>query len=882
MRVTQAHRLWGKNDLAKTGVTTSRSGRNLPGVAGAGDGLAESMAALPSVLLISVLSLGRADYVLRQLVELPGWLGKFSQRTGILCHIVVRNNDPRMSFAEVASRVAEIDGSIPLLRCTLITDVPNNGFGEGHNGNVALVPSDYVLILNDDIDFPHIGWLDDAWRMLLHDDNLACVAGEENPKHLNPGFGNGLLPEAPHLHALSYGEASILLCRRAALDRVGGFHADYAWAMCEDADLSLRFQQAGLRIAYLSMPHRHWRSSSFNTLPPPIKSSILEHNRAALFANWHDSLATGDIGRFEVFDVWSDGIGDVMCALPHLLARIGPLSAEQRRDIVVNTSHPELIEWLGLAGIRLMSVADLAQLRAQLRADGITTLRSTRQMNFSLPFNIHALMAGTLGIAPAGDSARADLAGLLRRLRLPPGLVPRPGAYCVVHLEFARDHEGRGLSPAATSRLLALCGALFDHIVLVGRECRLSADMCGADAASITDLQGALSLPQLAALVAHAGFFVGIDSFPAHLAQAAGVPAALVFGAVHPLTRSWNTSRLWPLTAALDCIGCYHTQLEPSVPFCMRRDQACMSALPSEAMEPVLRAMIEGRPHDWSAAELRLQGLQARLLRVARFHPAPPERLFRPAAAPNEQMSNMIYRMTEHMAELLRDQYQTSAMRQLHGRIHELESELFRHRVEADSAPHGLRATSALLPQSDAAGPRGTRILQLARLALTPTRCTIRISDQWIDIAADADDPQVLLPSINANGRVQLRLSFVIAAGDALQVYWASGEDSFSSENVRTVMGESVAVAASFMFDAVSGVPLRIRIDPTTGVGVSRLHGSLGGAFVLSDPSAAEPASPGQETIIVAATSSPDAETEPMRLQPRPPSRGAARRRSNV
>ena len=127
-----------------------------------------------------------------------------------------------------------------------------------------------------------------------------CVAATENPKYINPVFGNGVLPGAACPQNLTYAEASILLFRRRAYDALGGFSADFRWAMCEDSDLSLRVQQHGWRLAHISMPHQHWRSTSFNGLPGAIKSSILEHNRAALFANWRESLTTGRIGRFEV------------------------------------------------------------------------------------------------------------------------------------------------------------------------------------------------------------------------------------------------------------------------------------------------------------------------------------------------------------------------------------------------------------------------------------------------------------------------------------------------------------------------------------------------------------------------------------------------------
>ncbi len=790
-------------------------------------------------LLVSILSLGRPANVLRQLADLPAWLEELAVQIGIGSHIVVRNNDPACSFAEVAARVREVNALFADVTCTLVTDVPNNGFGAGHNSNIALAQSDFVLILNDDIGFPHMAWLAAAFSMLEHDETMAAVAAEENPRFVNPLFGNGVLPGSFHVQGLTYGEASILLLRRSALAAAGGFHADFAWAMCEDADLSLRLQQLGFTIGFIAMPHQHWRSTSFNSLPGPVKSSILEHNRAALFANWRDSFAAGRVGRYEVFDVWSDGMGDVLCALPHVMARIEPMTAAQRENVLVNTSHPELFSWLDLPGIRVQSEPDIMRLRSALVADGIATLRSTRETNFSLPFNIHTLLAGSLGLAQAGSSARTMLAACLAQLRPPPRMPQASGSVAVVHLEFDRSHEGRALPPAMMSRLLTLCGQVFDTVMLVGRERRLSPALAEAPTAQFIDLQGKLSLTQLAAVIARAGFFVGIDSFPAHLAQACGVPAALFFGAVHPLTRTWQAARVWPLQAALDCVGCYHGHLEVSVPFCMRRDQACTTELPDDAMRGVLQQMVAGRLYDWSEAELSLQALQSRLIKLEKFHPAPPERVFRGIAAANERVSNLIYQMADQMGELLRGQYQTSTVNALLGQVQELQSQVFSGRVLLDEARRkqgGGRADLLARTQET----ETTRILQLSRLTLEQVRCRIAVADQWIDVESFDDDPQLLLPVIRGSGgKVQLRLSCIAESHEALQIYWAFGDEPFTVENLRTIPANSSVVSVNLVLDVAEDKLLRIRIDPITGIGASRLHGSLGGVFALVETEAA-------------------------------------------
>jgi hypothetical protein len=427
----------------------------------------------------------------------------------------------------------------------------------------------------------------------------------------------------------------------------------------------------------------------------------------------------------------------------------------------------------------------------------------------------------------------ARFGAVLRDLALPRGGIRFvAGSYCVVHLEFNRNHEGRDLSAGVSAALLRLCGALFERIVLVGRERRLSADLFGGEA-DILDLQGSLSLSQLTAVVANARFFVGLDSFPAHVAQAAGVASTVFFGAVHPLSRVWDSAKAWPLTAALDCIGCYHTHLEPSVPFCMRRDVACTTGVQTTAMQAVLAGMVAGEAFAWAELRQRWQALQARLIKLARFHPAPPERLFRSHVVPNEDMSNLMYKVTEQVGALLRGHYHTSTVQALAAQTADLQAELYATRVALAAAQ---QCNIVKVGTAKALSPFTTQIIQLSSLALEPLRCRVQLAEQWIEADAFDDDPQISLPLLRGGGgNVQLRLSCVTEADDALQVYWAVNYAEFSPERVHTLPSAGGMQTAHLIFDIAEGDTLQIRIDPCTQSGRARLRGSLGGVFALID-----------------------------------------------
>jgi heptosyltransferase-3 len=83
--------------------------------------------------------------------------------------------------------------------------------------------------------------------------------------------------------------------------------------------------------------------------------------------------------------------------------------------------------------------------------------------------------------------------------------------------------------------------AVLDHLAQRGwsivltaapdaRERQLTDAMLGHAGARVIDLRGQLSLEELAAAIAGAGLFFGVDSVPMHMAAALGTPGVALFG----------------------------------------------------------------------------------------------------------------------------------------------------------------------------------------------------------------------------------------------------------------------------------------------------------------------------------------------------------------
>ena len=77
------------------------------------------------------------------------------------------------------------------------------------------------------------------------------------------------------------------------------------------------------------------------------------------------------------------------------------------------------------------------------------------------------------------------------------------------------------------------------------------------------NLRGRTTIAQLASVIEGADLFVGIDSFPMHVAQAVKTPGVCFFGAIDPKTRLIGDTIKPVVAQGLGCLGCHHRQPVP-------------------------------------------------------------------------------------------------------------------------------------------------------------------------------------------------------------------------------------------------------------------------------------------------------------------------------
>src|SRR3954469_713353 len=136
--------------------------------------------------------------------------------------------------------------------------VRSRGPAAARNTGLAACTTDYVAFLDSDV-VPRRGWLE---ALLGHfcDPAVALVAprivGLREPQNLVARYEAGRSSldlgqrEAPVVPfgTVSYVPSAAIICRRAALDEVGGF--DETLKSGEDVDLCWRFIEAGARLRY--------------------------------------------------------------------------------------------------------------------------------------------------------------------------------------------------------------------------------------------------------------------------------------------------------------------------------------------------------------------------------------------------------------------------------------------------------------------------------------------------------------------------------------------------------------------------------------------------------------------------------------------------------
>lgn len=470
----------------------------------------------------------------------------------------------------------------------------NQGFGPTCNAGARFATSDYLIFLNSDTTVTQ-GWIRPIIR-LLNKDGVGIVgnlqlsrqrdreiiesAGSEwnwqssTFLHIGRNSYDGKIISNPFhttncptdIQAVQEREmvtGACLAIRKELFDEIGGFNTNYRIGYWEDSEMCMVVREKGYRIMYQPnsvIYHKGGHSGSGG-------HKYHKHNQRFFFNKW---VASGRIDKLvkakrsdspEVANIVLQrqaAHGDVLIA-----SAVAPALKQRYPDCKITfvTLCPEILEgnpWI----------------------DNITERANLVDRHGHLYFNLD--MAYEYRPKTNILEAYADLVGVKTedcKLFLQTNSVEGlPEKYTVFHAGHT-SWVGRNWSPMKFEILANKLRAEGHKIVCVGT---LADPRVGCD----LDLRGKTNIAQLAHVIKNASQFVGIDSFPMHIAQTFDVPGVCFFGSIHPHTRLISSKMLPVVAQGVGCLGCHHRQPTPCVAttFCETQFLDCINLVTVDHM----------------------------------------------------------------------------------------------------------------------------------------------------------------------------------------------------------------------------------------------------------------------------------------------------------
>ena len=454
----------------------------------------------------------------------------------------------------------------------------NEGFILRQNALARTVQTPFICILNNDVEVG-CDWIAPLLAALESDSGLAQVGPS------GPSLPIGL--DGQWSGRTEYIEGWCIFMRTELAKQFGPFDTRYQFAYFEDTDLSLRLQEFGYRIASVSAPLIHHRSRTRRIVREDV-DGYEARNRLVFEARWRYYLKRRSF-RYRCKIIRHGAHGDVLCLSP-------ALSALRRRwkqaFISVETRCPEMllghpdVDQLFLPG----DATPLDEWDIVWRLDGASECRQTLSLTDAF--------CEALGVRrEPGDVPQFFVSEHDRnRAR---SLIPNE-PFAVLHVGLTWPTKMWSLDSFRKFGL-RLQEDFGLRIVEVGddRTPPLWLDY---------DLRGRTGWKELGAVMERATVFIGIDSGPAHIAQALGTPAVLLFGPTSPArvlhgAASGTPSRVLPILASrLACLGCYDVHpIGAEFAYCPRGDHKCMTEITPDIVLDAVQRLVSGEevPYKW-------------------------------------------------------------------------------------------------------------------------------------------------------------------------------------------------------------------------------------------------------------------------------------------
>ena len=435
----------------------------------------------------------------------------------------------------------------------------NLGYIGGNNLLISKAKGDYIAVVNNDVEFRD-RWVESLIYELQHNLRIAQVGSHSENGFLRPdGIGTG---RAGQVGEQEYIEGWLFIIPRWVYDKFGLFD-DKNLKFCygEDSDFSLRLREVGYKIKTISLNVVHFGQATSKNIPEydhELRKGFFE-NHQYLKVRWAEYLEKRQFISKVLF-IRAGGLGDVLLATPVVRAvkRKFP-----KAKISFATSVPEVLQ-------------------GNLNIDEVVSMYGLQPNNYDLVVDLYYERTPKIHIVQAYlEQAGVESNDWSLDFQLKPEDVKfaaekfGSGQWVVIHT--GKTWVSREWSIDKWQQLVYQLQVEGYNIAEVGRGDTVRLEGISYSAC------GRVTVGQMAGLISQAKLFVGIDSLPAHIAQAVGTKSVVLYGAVDPKLRVVNSKLQTSVFADIECRGCHH-RLKPPVFHSVCKDGTadCMQRLETE------------------------------------------------------------------------------------------------------------------------------------------------------------------------------------------------------------------------------------------------------------------------------------------------------------
>jgi GT2 family glycosyltransferase/ADP-heptose:LPS heptosyltransferase len=477
---------------------------------------------------------------------------------------------PQNSKDVVVSAWTERKGELKGPIGKIIYNPENQGFGVSCNIGARNSTADYLIFLNaDTIVTP--GWLRPILRLIKKEDvgivgnmQLKSVNGKDiidsagsewdwndlsfihigrnsyNGKRVNPFSLNNCPKDIFETQEREMVTGACIAIRKSLFNEIGGFNPNYRISYWEDSEICMTVKELGYKIMYqpnsrIYHTGQHSKSGTHR---------FIEHNKSYFINKWVNS------GRIDSL------------VKSHRTNRLDIKNIVVRRqaahgDVLMAAAIAPAIKKMYPSCKLSFSTMCSHVLEGNPYIDKIVTDQELSERSFDLYYNLdmaYEYRPNTNILKAYADVVGASVSDCKMFLKTN-AFEGLPENYVVIHSGHT-NWVGRDWSPTKFDIVSSQLQKAGHKVVCIGSgsDNRISCDL---------DLRGKTKVPELAYVIQHAKLFVGIDSFPMHVAQTFDVPGVCFFGSVVPDTRLVSKKML-PVTANnVKCLGCHHRQLPP-------------------------------------------------------------------------------------------------------------------------------------------------------------------------------------------------------------------------------------------------------------------------------------------------------------------------------